>query len=100
VYYQQKERNYCLAYCIASALCYIGFGKQADMIAKSASLWEHLPGEVAILKAITQLSQLIPELGQHEMLNWRCRKKPMKVLPWFNCPTPNTIFDHFAAVWQ
>lgn len=74
LFYQQKTREYCLAFSIASCLCHLKLVKEAKLIANAAGWLSLLPGETALDFVAKLIREHIPSIGQPHFFN-RCRRK-------------------------
>jgi hypothetical protein len=63
VCYQQKDRDYCLPYSVASCLIYMGHVDEARQVAAAAPDFVSLPGDVAFEKLRAIMIEVLPQMG-------------------------------------
>jgi hypothetical protein len=64
VCYQQKDRDYCLPYSVASCLNYMGHVDEAKQVAAAAPDFVSLPGDMAFERLRAIMIEVLPHMGQ------------------------------------
>ena len=76
--FRQQNRDYCLPYCIAGCLQYMGHHMQALEFARSAGGWTGLPGNYVLTKVREKIMKVLPQIAQPLVYN-RPKRRTRKV---------------------
>ena len=71
----QGGKDHCLSYAIASSMRYIGLREESLLLTKNASMLKHLPGDLALEKAVGYVQEAAPQIGKYTVYNGITKKQ-------------------------
>ena len=71
----QGGKDHCLSYAIASSMRYIGLREESLLLTKNASMLKHLPGDLALEKAVGYVQEAAPQIGMYTVYNGITKKQ-------------------------